>query len=79
MSFISEHIPELMLLVAVVLAVYFFWSLGWYERHPWPGSTRWELEEQMKRNQKEREKARLKEERDAREMEAGKDEEPHRE
>lgn len=66
MSFIHAHIPELLLLAAATLAVVFLWKLRWFERHPWPGSTRDELDEQMKRNQHEREESERKKEHDER-------------
>lgn len=41
------------LLLIVILLVLFWWNLGWFERHPWPGSTRREIEEQIKRSNRE--------------------------
>lgn len=49
----------ILLVVALLLVVAYFINLGWFERHPWPGSTRDELDEQMKRTHEENERRKL--------------------
>lgn len=43
-------------LLAILFAALYFINLGWFSRHPWPGSTRKELEDQMKKTHDELER-----------------------
>ena len=52
----EAYIPWLMVLIAVIALVAFVIHGGWFDRHPWPGSTRQELEDQMRRTHTERER-----------------------
>lgn len=45
-----------LLAAVVLLAAAYFINLGWFSRHPWPGSTREELDEQMKKTHDELER-----------------------
>ena len=52
----ETYIPWLMVLIALIALAAFFIQGRWFDRHPWPGSTRQELEDQMRRTHTERER-----------------------
>jgi FtsZ-interacting cell division protein ZipA len=52
----EAYIPWLMVLIAVIALAAFVIHGRWFDRHPWPGSTRQELEDQMRRTHTERER-----------------------
>jgi hypothetical protein len=61
-----DRIILLLLATALSILVVYIWRLCWFDRHPWPGSTRKELEEQMRRNHEQLERERREHEHDVR-------------
>ena len=49
----EEYIPALMILMSVIAFVAYMVHQRWFDRHPWPGSTRDELDRILKRNHEE--------------------------
>lgn len=49
----QEYIPTLLVLMSVIAFVAYMVHLRWFDRHPWPGSTRVELDRILKRNHEE--------------------------
>lgn len=56
--FMEAYIPELMLLIATIALLGFVLHQRWFDRHPWPGSTREELDRMLQRNHNELERKR---------------------
>jgi Skp family chaperone for outer membrane proteins len=49
----EEYIPALLILMSGIAFVAYMVHQRWFDRHPWPGSTREELDRILKRNREE--------------------------